>query len=391
MRVLMVAQATPHLPTHERARLVPAYLLAHLAGRHEIALVAPHTPGDTPAQRAWATAHATSVTPVPVTHWRHALTGAPGDALAAVRRATLRVMAAWSPDVVHLEGPLLAPLAAALPAPVVVACRESGVRRARHARRLARAPHEWMRARLEERLESEWERRWLRSTRACVVGSEDDRRTLAERVSAARIDVIPCGIDETRYDFRRAAEGARLIFAGNLGWSTHREAARRLALRVLPLVRRAIPGAELVVTGGGPAAVLRALAEAPGVRVAGATADLRPSLRSAAAALVPAEAAPALEAAALEAMALGTPLIIAPRALGGLDHVLPGHHVLAAESDTELAEAALLVLREPVVAATLAANARQLVERRYTWAALARAYTSLWARAADAAPATVAA
>ncbi len=90
-------------------------------------------------------------------------------------------------------------------------------------------------------------------------------------------------------------------------------------------------------------------------------------------------------------MALGTPVIAARRALSGLAHVLPGHHVLAGETDADLAEAALLVLREPVVAATLATNARQVIERRYTWSAIARSYTSLWDRAADTAPATVAA
>jgi glycosyltransferase involved in cell wall biosynthesis len=136
---------------------------------------------------------------------------------------------------------------------------------------------------------------------------------------------------------------------------------------------------------------LRGLAEAPGVRVAGVTSDLRPGLWSAAAALVPAEASPGVEAAILEAMALGTPVIAAARSLSGLSHVLPGHHVLIAESDAEMAEAALLVLREPVVAATLATNARQVVERHYTWAAIARAYASLWIRTADAATATVAA
>jgi glycosyltransferase involved in cell wall biosynthesis len=112
---------------------------------------------------------------------------------------------------------------------------------------------------------------------------------------------------------------------------------------------------------------------------------------SASVALVPAEAAPGVEAATLEAMALGTPVVAAGRSISGLAHVLPGHHLLLAESDAEMAEAALLVLREPVVSATLAANARQLVERRYTWSAIARSYASLWARAADGAPAVAAA
>jgi glycosyltransferase involved in cell wall biosynthesis len=90
-------------------------------------------------------------------------------------------------------------------------------------------------------------------------------------------------------------------------------------------------------------------------------------------------------------MAVGTPVVTAPRCLSGLDHVLPGHHLLVAEGDAEMADAAVLVVREPVVAATLSANARQLVERRYTWAAVARSWESLWLRTADTPTSAVAA
>jgi len=392
MRVLMLTQTTPYLPTHDRARMVPAYLLAHLAERHSIALIAPDRRGDTPAQQAWAASLVALARRAPVNRWRQSVTGAPGDGVAAFRKAALETVAAWAPDVVHLEGALLAPLAGALPVPVVLGCRESAVRRAREARRLARAPGEWMRAQFEERGAMEWEARWLRAARACVVGSEDDRQVLAERVPLERVEVIPGGVDETRYDFRRAPEGKRIVFAGNLAWPTHLEAARRLATRVVPLVRRTLPQAELLVIGGGPLTALRSLAQAPGVRVAGISSDLRPGLRSAAVALVPSETGPGVDAAVLEAMALGTPVVAGARSLSGLAHVLPGHHLLVADSDAEIAEAALLVLREPVVSETLATNARQLIERHYTWAAVARAYASLWARAADAAPArTVAA
>jgi glycosyltransferase involved in cell wall biosynthesis len=110
---------------------------------------------------------------------------------------------------------------------------------------------------------------------------------------------------------------------------------------------------------------------------------VRPSLWSATVTLVPAEAAPAVDAAILESMAVGTPVVTAPRCLSGLEHLLPGHHLLVGEGDAEMADAAVLVMREPVVAATLSANARQVVERRHTWAAVARAWESLWARTAD--------
>jgi glycosyltransferase involved in cell wall biosynthesis len=390
MRVLMVTPTPPHLPAHDRARLLPAQLLAHLSARHPTALVTADARGATPAQQGWAAALGVPTLCVPADRLRHPLRGVPTKGLAALQGAVRRAVTEWMPDLVHLDGTLLAPLATGLSVPTVVACRESGVRRARAARRLARRPRAWMRARFAERLEAEWERRWLPAAAACVVSSEADRRTMAERVPFERIDVIPPGIDEQRYPARRGGEPGRLVFAGNLAWPDHLDAARRLATRVLPGVRRARPSAELLVTGPGPLADLRTLAALPGVRVTGATPDLRPTLWSAAIALVPAGAAPGVDAGILEAMALGTPVVTARCCLAGLEHVLPGQHVLAGESDAETAEAALLVLGEPVVAATLAANARRLVEHRYTWAA-ARAWESLWARVADARPAAIAA
>jgi glycosyltransferase involved in cell wall biosynthesis len=389
MRVLMVTPTPPYLPTHDRSRLAPAALLTHLAPRHALGVVTLDTAAETPAQRAWAAARGVRTTRVPAGRLRHPLLNAPAEGLRALAAAVRGVAAEWKPDLVHLDGMVLAPLAGQVSAPAVLACRDSGVRRPREARRLARRPHEWMRAQLDERLELEWERRWLPGVAACVVGSEADRRIVAERMPFARIDVIPLGIDEQLYAFRRGGERDRLVFAGDLGRAAHRDAARRLATGVLPLVRRTVPQAELLLVGRGPG--LRGLAARSGVRMAGATLDLRATLWNAAVTLVPDEAAPGVDAALLESMALGTPVVTARACLAGLDDILPGQHVLAGETDAETAAAITLVLREPLVAATLAAGARRLIERRFTWAAMARGYESLWARTADARPAAIAA
>ena len=108
---------------------------------------------------------------------------------------------------------------------------------------------------------------------------------------------------------------------------------------MLPRVRRTLPRAELLLVGGGTTSELRMLAALPGVRIAGAVTDLRPSLWSAAVTVVPAEAGAGVDAAVLESMALGTPVVAARRALAGLTHLLPGHHALVAGTDSELVDA----------------------------------------------------
>lgn len=86
----------------------------------------------------------------------------------------------------------------------------------------------------------------------------------------------------------------------------------------------------------------------------------------------------------LEALALGTPVVATSASLSGLDDVLPGHHVLTAQTDAEFADAVALLLREPVVANTIARNARDLVERRFTWRTVVQRYEALYARLAPA-------
>jgi glycosyltransferase involved in cell wall biosynthesis len=59
--------------------------------------------------------------------------------------------------------------------------------------------------------------------------------------------------------------------------------------------------------------------------------------------------------------------------------------VLTAETNDEFAVAALELMREPIVAQTIARNARALVERRYTWPAIVRRYDALYTQVPEAA------
>jgi glycosyltransferase involved in cell wall biosynthesis len=82
----------------------------------------------------------------------------------------------------------------------------------------------------------------------------------------------------------------------------------------------------------------------------------------------------------LEALALGTPVVGSPASLSRLDAVVAGHHVLSADSDADFVDAVCLLMREPVVANTIARNARELVERSLTWRAVTQRYDDVYRR-----------
>jgi len=120
------------------------------------------------------------------------------------------------------------------------------------------------------------------------------------------------------------------------------------------------------------------------VRVSGSLGDLRASVWGAAVYVSPLDAGFGRTARLLEPMALGTPVVASPPTLSGLPGVVAGQHVLSAESDEEFASAIRRLLREPLLANTLARTARQLVERRFTWRTVAERYETLYARLAPA-------
>lgn len=382
MRIMMVSQLLPYLPCHERFRLLPAHLLEHLARRHAVAVVAPLAAGQTLAQRDWTAGRAASVELVPAGRWRRTLTGAPAEGLATLRAALIGAVKRFKPDVLHLEGALLAPLAAVGGVPTLLSCHESPALRAREARRGAQRPWARLRARLDERVERAWEQRWFASADGCVVRAAADGAAIAEHLSVARVDVIPAGIDPAQYAFRQAGMRGRLVFTGDLASSRDAAAAHRLALDILPRVRQQWPRAELLIAGAHAPAAVVALAALPGVRVSTGVSDPRPSVWSGAVYVSAPRAGFGSNAPIVEAMALGTPVVAASCALSGLTEVRPGHHVLTAQSDDEFAEAALALLREPGAAGAMARNARDLVEQRYTWRTVAERYEAVYGRMA---------
>ena len=382
MRILFVSPLTPYLPCHDSARSAPAQLIAHLAREHEIALVTTESPGETKTQRDWAAQHCVSVDRIAAQRWRNPLTGAPERGLTALRAAIERASARFKPAVLHLGGPMLAPLAKTANLPTVLDASDSRALRAREARHLAKGLGAWLKATIDARLESAWERRWFPTVDVAVVPSEEDRREVARHVPFSRVEVIPCGIDVEHYAFRRAGESDRLVFVGNLAWRPNADAVHRLATRVMPAVRKLRPRAELIVLGADPLGVARMLGKRPGVRVVGTVSDVRSTIWSAAVAVSALAAGVGVKNRILETMALGTPVVGAADSLAGLPDILAGHHALVADNDDAVLDAVLMPLREPVVAQTLARNARALIEQRYTWTAVARHYGALYARAA---------
>src|SRR5205823_1859249 len=185
MRILIVSPVTPYLPSHDGARAVVAHLVRNLGSVHTVGLVAATTPADTPEQRQWASGLCTWTRVVSAGRWRSSLSLQPGEGVARVRAAVLEAVRDFAPDVLHLEGSVLAPLARLGGLPTVLAVRDADTLPSPGERRRVRRPWSWIDGRLEEWQQAAWEHAWFPRADVVLTGEVPDLRPTLWSASVA--------------------------------------------------------------------------------------------------------------------------------------------------------------------------------------------------------------
>lgn len=213
------------------------------------------------------------------------------------------------------------------------------------------------------------ERRLLRRTRHVAFISARDRDAVVGPGAAA--PVVPNGVDLAYWTRRGpAAERPCIAFTGVLDYPPNDDAARLLVERVVPLVRRRVPGLETLVVGRSPTpALLEAAARTPGVEVTGFVDDLRPYLERAAVFAAPVRVASGMQNKALEALALEVPVVTTAAVAEGLrgGDGGPAPLVVAPEEPEAFADAVVALLGDAEARRRLARAGRRFVEESFDW------------------------
>jgi glycosyltransferase involved in cell wall biosynthesis len=188
--------------------------------------------------------------------------------------------------------------------------------------------------------------------------------------SRERVLVIENGVDPRYFSFaeRSSDPTPRVVFVGTLSYLPNRQAAWRLIRGIMPLVRRQCPDVCLSIVGQVPGATLLAQHDGDRTVVTGRVKDVRPYLARATVACMPLSAGSGTKYKVLEALSAGVPTVCTPTALEGLD-LKDGEELLVRETDEELAAAVVTLIKQPEVAARLARQGREVVERQYSWGA----------------------
>ena len=220
---------------------------------------------------------------------------------------------------------------------------------------------EFLRLRAEER--DAWSR-----VDGCVFTSERDLALAREAGCAVPTAVVPNAVDLDEFAPGGSSSGNDILFFG-ADFSPNADALHFYADQVLPEVRRQRPSARLVVVGGCASAL--ADRKRDGVELVGPVAEVRPYIAAASVVIAPLRIGGGTRLKILEAMAMGRPVVATRVGAEGIKAV-PGRELLIADDAAGLARETLRVLRDPELAETIGAAARELVQRRYDWDQSAR-------------------
>ncbi|MGA9722498.1 MAG: glycosyltransferase [Candidatus Binatus sp.] len=382
MRILLVSEMIPCLPSHDGFRLIPANLIRNIFDRHEIHLIALSHAG-AEEQSEWPRAYCRSVSIFrSESEIRSRMRAITGDIDPALARFTNDAVAKVQPDLIHLEGGGLAALLRTTRRglPEILCVHDSKALRYQEFAGYAGRARERVRLRLLSVLARRQERRWFRYADRVVVTSPSDAQALAGAVNSQRIAVIPNGVDLEYFAYRPAPEAGRIVFTGNMSWPPNEDAAEHFARKILPAIQKRIPAASFWIIGAQPSMRVQDLARLPGVHVVGTVADIRPWISSAAVYASPLRFGLGVKNKILEAMASGAPIVATSRSLSGTP-LSAGRHALIADDDVNFGDSVARLLTDPALRESLSREARRKVEAEHSWQFVATQYEGVYREA----------
>ncbi|RME67450.1 MAG: glycosyltransferase [Verrucomicrobia bacterium] len=192
------------------------------------------------------------------------------------------------------------------------------------------------------------------------------------------LEVVPNAIDVRRYRELPPPDGAAwtrdemtLLFVGSYAYPPNEAAALRLIQGVLPALRAMGRRARVRLVGRGVTGRMReAAATDDAVDLVGSVDSVLPVLAEPCVVVLPITAGGGTRLKVLEAFAAGRPVVSTGKGAEGID-ATDGRELLLAEDDRTLAEAACRVWDDAGLRVDLCRRARELVEARYSWEAVA--------------------
>jgi len=194
--------------------------------------------------------------------------------------------------------------------------------------------------------------------------SEQDRDFIWHQ-NRKKIDIIRNGLDSVYFHPKSEKKEYEILFTGNMSYIPNIDSAVFLAEDILPLVKKTIPEARLLIAGANPVKKIKKLAS-DDIIVSGWMEDIRDAYWKSKVFVAPLRLGSGLQNKLLEAMACEIPCVTTTLANNALD-AKNKTSILLAENADEFANTIIQLLQNPELAEKIAKKGRQHVIANFNW------------------------
>lgn len=205
-----------------------------------------------------------------------------------------------------------------------------------------------------------------------IAVSEADKKTLLEILPAARIAVIPNGVDT---DYFKATddkmEPNSLIYVGGMTWFPNYDAMLYFIKEILPLIRSEIPDIHLHCIGRQIDNRFHNMAAGnSALEIHGFVDDIRPLITKSAVFIVPLRIGGGTRLKIVDAMSMGKAIVSTSVGCEGL-RIEDGKDIMIANSPRDFTDKVIEILRNPPLQENLMKHARHTAREIYSWQIIA--------------------
>lgn len=230
---------------------------------------------------------------------------------------------------------------------------------------------------MDNRKFKDFETKVMRNQDMVVAMSEEDRRKIVDL--APEIDertvVVPNGVDTNFFQPPEAGrKQATLVFTGFMQYVPNEDGIVWFCDEILPEICAKVPEVQVLVVGRNPSEkVLRLQETSARITVTGFVEDVRNYLNTSTVFICPLRMGSGTRLKIMEAMASGIPIVSTSIGSEGIE-VTDGQDIILADNARGFATKTLDLLGDPDKRAVISANARKLVEDKYSWKGIANNY-----------------
>ena len=217
-----------------------------------------------------------------------------------------------------------------------------------------------------------WELAACRTAAGVIACSELDREILEDYCPGLRVAVAPNIIDPDDYSVSDHDDGRTALYVGAMDWYPNQDAVEFFARRILPSLRRSVPGIRFVVAGRNPTdSFRRKFHEIPDILFTGTVADIRTEIAKATVCVVPLRIGSGTRLKILEAAAMGKAVVSTTLGAEGLDFA-PNEQIVLADEPIDFARAVADLFGDAARRRALGMAARARVQALYSLPVLER-------------------